>query len=142
MDYAGLASWRGEPVVFTNSDPANHNVRATSARPANEFNVFTGTGGKYEHRFVADAQHRPVRLGCDIHPWMQAWVYVFDHSRFAVTDQRGEFQINSVPPGEYKLVLQQPDVRYIHERRITVSRGQPTKVEVEIRAEQLSQPKE
>lgn len=137
-----LAVREGEPVIFMNSDPANHNVRASSATPKNEFNVFTGTGGKYEHRFVMDSQRRAIRLGCDIHPWMQAWIYVFDHSLFAVTDEQGKFRIGSVPPGEYKLVLQQPDVRYTHERSVTISNQEPARVEVEVRADSLLKPKE
>ena len=137
-----LAVREGEPVIFTNSDAANHNVRAASTNPRNEFNVFTGTDGKYEHRFVSDSQHRPIRLGCDIHPWMQAWIYVFDDSLFAVTDDQGRFRIGSVPPGEYKLVLQQPDIRYTHEQRVTISNQEPAMVKIEIRAGNLSQPKE
>jgi len=137
-----LAVREGEPVIFTNSDPANHNVRTASSQPTNEFNVFTGTGGKYEHRFVTDSQRRAIRLGCDIHPWMQAWIYVFDHPLFAVTDEQGRFHIGSVPPGEYKLVLQQPDIRYTLERSVTISNQEPTKVEIEIRANSLLKPKE
>jgi plastocyanin len=146
QDYAFVprvvAVREGDPVIFTNSDPANHNVRTASAIPQNEFNVFTGTGGKYEHRFLADAKHRPIQLGCDIHPWMQAWVYVFDHSHFAVTDKQGHYRISSVPSGEYNLVLRQPDIRYTREQSVTISTQWPVKVDAEIRAESLAQPKE
>jgi plastocyanin len=135
-----LAVREGEPVVFTNSDPANHNVRTTSLIRSNEFNVYTGNGGKYEHRFAVQA--RPIRLGCDIHPWMQGWIYVFDHPHFAVSNDQGRFRIDFVPNGEYKLTLQQPDIRYTHERKVTVSSKQATRIEVEIRAEDLSQPKD
>ena len=93
----------GEPVTFMNSDPANHNVRTSSSVAKNEFNVFTGSdGGKYVHRFVTEAGHRPVRLGCDIHPWMRGWIYVFEHGCFAVSDAQGRFRIGAVPPGTYK----------------------------------------
>lgn len=137
-----LAVRSGQPVKFINSDPANHNVRTSSSQPTNEFNVFTGVDGSYTHRFAADPQQRPIRLGCDIHPWMRGWIYVFEHPQFAVSDARGRFRIASVPPGEYKLVLKQPDIRYTHERSISVSNAQSTKVEVEIRAENLPKPKE
>lgn len=137
-----IAVRAGEPVNFTSSDAANHNVRASSPNPTNEFNVFTGFGGKYEHRLVSDSQVRPVELSCDIHPWMRGWIYVFDHPAFAVTDAQGKFRIGSVAPGEYKLVAKQPDVRYKHEQTITITNGQTMKVEIEIRAEQLPQRKE
>jgi len=104
--------------------------------------VFTGFGGKYEHRFVADALGRPVELSCDIHPWMRGWVYVFDSPLFSVTDAQGRFRIGPVSPGAYKLVVKQPDVRHIYERNITVTNRQMMKAEIEIRAENLPQPKE
>jgi hypothetical protein len=45
-----------------------------------------------------------VRLQCDAgHTWMTAWIYVFDHPLFAVTDQEGHFAIPDAPPGEYTL---------------------------------------
>jgi plastocyanin len=130
----------GEPVIFTNSDPANHNVRTASPIHTNEFNVYVGTDGKYEHRF--GAQKTPIRLGCDIHPWMQGWIYVFQHPHFAVTDAKGRLHMDSLPPGEYKLVFHQPDIRYNSEETITVSDGKPTRFELEIRDDHLLRPKE
>ncbi|MBI4324214.1 MAG: carboxypeptidase regulatory-like domain-containing protein [Chloroflexi bacterium] len=130
----------GQPVNFTNSDPANHNVRTSSLIARNVFNVFTGMDGKYQHRFVADPEQRPVRLGCDIHPWMRGWIYVFDHPHFAVTDEQGRFRIGSVPPGQYKLLLRQPDLRHAVERAVTVSAGETAKVEVQVQAESPSTP--
>ncbi|MGH9313148.1 MAG: carboxypeptidase regulatory-like domain-containing protein, partial [Vicinamibacterales bacterium] len=47
-------------------------------------------------------------LSCDIHPWMVAWVYVFDRQTFAVTDVRGRFRLENVPPGRYRLGVRQP----------------------------------
>src|SRR5690606_37120358 len=97
LDYAFrpplLAVRSGERVAFSNSDPANHNVRASSLRPGNQFNVYTGSGGEYLHRFEADEKQRPVLIGCDIHAWMRGWVYVFDHPHFAVTDEAGRFAL-------------------------------------------------
>jgi hypothetical protein len=40
-----------------------------------------------------------LTLSCDIHKWMSAKVAVFDHPYFAVTDRRGEFQIERIPVG-------------------------------------------
>jgi plastocyanin len=74
-----LAVRAGQPVKFSNSDAANHNVRTSSSQRTNEFNVFTGSDGSYTHQFATDARQRPVRVGCDIHPWMRGWIYVFDH---------------------------------------------------------------
>jgi plastocyanin len=128
-----LAVLAGQPVKFMNSDPANHNVRTSSPLPTNEFNVFTGIDGSYTHRFVADRQQRPIRLGCDIHPWMRGWIYVFERPEFAVSDEHGRFRIASVLPGRYKLVFRQPDIRYAEEREIIALPGEVTRIEAEVR---------
>lgn len=132
-----LAVRSGQPVKFTNSDPANHNVRTSSPQRTNEFNVFTGVDGSYTHRFVPDPQQRPVRVGCDIHPWMRGWIYVFEHPYFAVTDTQGRFRIAAAPPGRYKLMICQPDVGYSSEQEITVAHGIATSVEVQIKRDDL-----
>src|SRR5690606_2719208 len=46
----------------------------------------------------------PVRLVCDVgHTWEHAWVHVFEHPYFAVSDAEGRFRISDVPPGRYQL---------------------------------------
>jgi plastocyanin len=128
-----LAVRQGEAVTFKNSDPANHNVRASGRNPTNEFNVFTGVDGKYEHRFVPEPNYHPVQLGCDIHPWMTAWVYVFDHVFFAVSDERGRFRITSVPPGEYDLHIVQPAIAHREQRRVRVIANNVSNLSVVVR---------
>jgi hypothetical protein len=111
----------GQPVRFTNGDPANHNVRASSGVRTNEFNVYTGINGSYTRSFAATPNHEPVRIGCDIHPWMLAWIYVFDHALFAVTDETGRFRIENVPIGTYTMQSRQPDLRHAQEKTVRVT---------------------
>ncbi|MBI2925866.1 MAG: hypothetical protein HYY24_09205 [Verrucomicrobia bacterium] len=132
-----IAVRAGQAVRFTNSDAANHNVRTSAAHAKNFFNVFTGNGHAYEHRFVAEAPGRSIPLGCDIHPWMRGWVYVFDHAFFAVTDEQGRFAIPNVPAGRHKLVLQQPDVEWREERSIEVTTNAATQAKVEMEREKF-----
>ncbi len=99
----------GQPVKFTNSDSANHNVRTAAFEAKNQFNVFTGTGNEYVHRFVADKKQRPTRLGCDIHPWMNGWIYSFDHPHHAVTNVEGRFELLQLPVGKHRFAVRQPD---------------------------------
>lgn len=46
-----------------------------------------------------------VQALCDQHPWMRAWIAVFDHPYFTTTDANGSFAIDSVPPGRYRLSI-------------------------------------
>ncbi|MGB0581492.1 MAG: hypothetical protein ACPGVU_17485 [Limisphaerales bacterium] len=44
-----------------------------------------------------------LRIKCDVHPWMFAYLTVVPHSYFAVTDTNGQFQIKHPPHGRYQL---------------------------------------
>lgn len=143
VDYAFtprvLAVREGEAVTFTNSDPANHNVRTTASNKTNEFNVFTGIDGKHEHKFRVEPRYHPVRLGCDIHPWMRAWIFVFDHPWFAVTDKTGQFRIADVPPGEFLFHVVQPDIAHREQQRVSVVATETVKLEIAIRRDAMKQ---
>jgi plastocyanin len=127
----------GQGVRFTNSDYANHNVRSWALEPDNTINIYTGTGGAYEHRFQANRAYRPIRLGCDIHGWMRGWIYVFDHPWFAVTDSSGRFTISDAPDGTYDLEIRQPDGGLKSARSIEVKPGARVQVNVEFKATDL-----
>ena len=45
-----------------------------------------------------------VRVFCEIHSHMSAFILVFNHRYFAVTSADGRYQIGRVPPGRYTLV--------------------------------------
>ena len=46
-----------------------------------------------------------VEVRCTHHPWMRAYMAVFDHPYFAVTRKDGGFTIDSLPPGTYTMMV-------------------------------------
>ena len=44
-----------------------------------------------------------MRVDCDLHSWMTAWVVVAAHPYYAVTKADGEFSFENLPPGSYRL---------------------------------------
>ena len=44
-----------------------------------------------------------VKVECDLHQWMSAWVVVTENPHFALSDKGGAFEIQDVPAGSYKL---------------------------------------
>lgn len=89
----------GQKLLIRNSDPVLHNVHATP-KINKEFNLAQMSGGKDIERTL-DQSEVVVRFKCDVHPWMFAYVGVFPHSYFAVTDKDGKFKIEGVPAGKY-----------------------------------------
>jgi len=44
-----------------------------------------------------------VKVNCDVHSWMSAWIVVAAHPYYAVSDEHGAFTLEGVPPGTYTL---------------------------------------
>jgi plastocyanin len=95
-----LASSVGQFVVFKNSDPILHTAHAlfTSGQP--QFNI-----GLYPGRVSRKPLVTPgaVKIVCEVHPWMSAYIVVSDHPYYAVTDVYGEYLISDIPAGSYRL---------------------------------------
>jgi plastocyanin len=91
----------GQALLVTNEDRARHNVRAIPRRNP-DFNASQDGGAPaLELRFATPEV--AIALVCDLHPWMKAWVGVFDHPWFAVTGVDGSFAWPELPPGEYRV---------------------------------------
>jgi hypothetical protein len=95
----------GTALAVLNNDAVLHNVHGTietGGSPLTVFNVaMPFKGGK-----APQVLKRPgaIKLRCDAgHTWMSAYVHVFDHPFYAVTDAQGRFTIKDVPPGKYTL---------------------------------------
>lgn len=130
-----LAIRAGDSVTFTNSDTTIHNVRSTAAIAP--FNVNLDAGDEYVHTFVRAGDLRtPVTLGCVYHGGMRAWIYVFDHPFYAVTDESGVFRFENVPAGRYTLEMVHPAGQLRWSRPVTLSAGKEQTVEVDVSAAQ------
>jgi plastocyanin len=136
-----LAVRTGETVRFTNDDPANHNVRAQDANPGNTFNINTASGSldPNTHQFIS-THGRPVQLFCDIHPWMTAWIYVFDHDQFAVTNADGNFRIENVPVGHSTIAIRQPAGGLVRDLAVDIRPAATTRVEVRFAPADVAMP--
>ncbi len=96
-----LAVQTGQKLIVKNSDPCVHNVH-DKPKDNPESNQVQMPGGA-DLTFTFDKPEPFLKFQCDVHPWMFAWVSVFDHPYFAVSDKDGKFTIKNVPPGKYTL---------------------------------------
>ncbi len=98
----------GQTLDVTNSDPVTHNIHP---RPHlnREWNQSQDPGSEpLARRFV-----RPeimIRVKCNIHAWMHAWIGVVDSPYFAVTGKDGSFELNNLPPGNYTIEAWQEEL--------------------------------
>ena len=95
-----LAIQAGTSVDFPNNDKTYHNVFSLSR--AKRFDL--GRYPKSQVRTVRFDRPGVVRVFCDIHSHMSAFILVFAHRYFATTDESGAYRIEGVPAGPYRLV--------------------------------------
>ncbi len=106
-----LAVTVGSTVDFPNSDRVYHNVFSLSK--ARRFDL--GRYPRGRSRSVRFDQPGVVRVFCEIHSHMSAFILVFAHRYFATTDAEGRYRIDGVPPGTYTLAVWNDGV--VRERR-------------------------
>lgn len=95
-----LAIVAGTTVDFPNNDVTFHNVFSLSK--ARTFDLGRYPAGR--SRSVRFDRPGIVRVFCDIHSHMTAFILVFAHRHFAVTDAEGGYRLPNVPPGTYTVV--------------------------------------
>jgi plastocyanin len=93
----------GERARVKNADPLVHNPHGRLGKPT----VFNLALPRDQMIDITRRLTQPgvVRVVCDVHPHMTAWVVVHDSPYYAVTDERGAFRIEGLPPGSYKVTM-------------------------------------
>jgi len=98
-----LGIMAGQQIKIKNSDPILHNVHSKPVVAGNEeFNIAQSNQGQANEKTFTKPEVL-VRIKCDVHPWMFAFVGVMDNPFFAITDDDGNFKIPNLPPGDYTL---------------------------------------
>jgi Polysaccharide lyase family 4, domain II len=117
-----LAMGVNEFLEIDNSDPILHAAHALFHEGQPQFNV-----GMYPGRIV----HKPmvaagiVKVICEVHPWMNAYVFVAENPYYAVTDIYGRYEIRGVPPGTYRIKAWH-ELLGTQEQKVIVTDGKTT----------------
>jgi hypothetical protein len=89
----------GSTVKFPNFDTIFHNVFSTSESAAFDLGLYKAGEGR-EVKFDKEGV---VRLGCNLHANMSAWIVVVKQPHYVITDSSGKFLFRSLKPGKYLL---------------------------------------
>jgi plastocyanin len=118
---------RGSRVRFPNEDPILHNVFSVSAPNQFDLGLYKGRPGK-EKRFD---QPGVVRVYCNVHHDMVAYIVVLDTPYHASPNAAGEITLRGLPRGPGKLVVwhEQADPRTVD---LELPQKGPLKIDLEV----------
>jgi polysaccharide lyase family 4-like protein len=116
----------GQPLKIKNSDDTLHNIHP---RPTinDEFNIGQPRKGMESTRtFTKREVMFPV--GCDVHPWMRAYISVLDNPFYTVTSEDGTFEIKGLPAGDYEIEAYHEKLKTMSQK-VSVKSGEKAKLD-------------
>jgi carboxypeptidase family protein len=121
-----VAMQANQPLKIKNNDDTLHNIHPRPTVNA-EFNIGQPRKGM-ESTKTFDKKEVMFPVGCDVHPWMRAYISVLDHPFYAVTKEDGTFEIKGLPPGDYEVEAYHEKLK-TQTQKVTVKAGEPAKVD-------------
>ncbi len=119
-------------LEILNNDGILHNVHTYCIKNPS----FNKAQPKFKKKMTAVFKFpEMIKVACDAHRWMSAWIVVAEHPYYALTAADGSFKMSDIPPGTYQL-------QYWHEKlgkvtkEITVKPGEKTVVNMEYKQKQ------
>jgi len=97
----------GTRVSFPNRDQTRHHVYSFSEAKRFEIPLYKGTPAEP----ILFDQPGPVTLGCNIHDWMTAYVFVSESPYFALTGESGAATVANLPDGDYAVRVWHPRLK-------------------------------
>ncbi|MFQ5506177.1 MAG: carboxypeptidase regulatory-like domain-containing protein [Planctomycetota bacterium] len=121
-----------QELKIHNSDPVMHNIRATPKRNK-KFNFSQHSKGQEDSR-TFPRREIPIKVKCDVHGWMGAYLCVVENPFFQVTGDGGIFELGKLPPGTYTVAAWH-ELYGEKTRSLTVGDTETKKVEFRFKAQ-------
>lgn len=115
----------GQFLLLKNNDPILHTAHAYTPQGQPHFNVGLYPGKVSRKPLISAGV---IKILCEVHPWMSAYVVVTDHPYHAVTDLYGAYEIQDVPPGTYRLKVWHESLG-TQEKQVEVKSGTTSRVD-------------
>jgi hypothetical protein len=97
-----VAAREGDNLLIKNTAAISHNFSINGN--GQSYNPSIPAGKEYKAEEPLKADRLPTPFSCGSHTWMQGRIRVFDHPYFAVTDEKGNFEIKNAPEGKFRIV--------------------------------------
>jgi hypothetical protein len=94
-----IAMQARQKIRIVNGDKTSHNIHPMPETNREWNKSQPPDTAPFEEMFAREEVGIPVK--CNVHPWMRAYISVFRHSHFSVTNQSGAFSLKNLPPGTY-----------------------------------------
>src|SRR6266850_2336958 len=91
----------GQTLNIKSSDDTMHNIHGLP-NLNKEFNESQAKAGSVSARTFT-VPEIGIKIKCDVHPWMGAWMHVVENPFHAVTGTDGKFKIDKLPAGTYEV---------------------------------------
>lgn len=100
-----------DQISIMSKDPLSHTIHTYEVDGATRTTIFNVAVPNQFFKFSQKVRLRKgkvVKVECDTHKFMHAWMLVLDHPYFSVVDPEGSYSIENIPPGTYQLVAWNP----------------------------------
>lgn len=97
----------GTTIRFPNNDKIRHHVYSFSKTKSFQIPLYKDK----EPDPILFSKPGVVPLGCNIHDWMNAYVFVSESPYFSISDKQGSAQIKNLPQGKYLAKLYHPKLK-------------------------------
>ena len=77
-------------------------------------------GGKFEVKYLKEKEKWPMKVTCDIHPWMEAYWVVLDHPYVAITNEKGDFEIADLPVGDHEIMVWHEKIGLVARSKVVI----------------------
>lgn len=117
-----------QAITVRNSDSTLHNIHTFAEKQRSE-NFAQPMKG--DERDIVFKRAEIVKIKCDVHPWMSAFIGVFDHPYHAATGDDGSCIIE-LPAGDYEIGGWHEDLGDLDPVTVTIKAGEVSEIDLEV----------
>lgn len=135
----------GHGVEVINMDPVMHDIQAYETSQAHGTRILFNSPLPFNHRhkrgdLLATHDHQPSKslvqqfhlqkgrrtfvMQCGFHAYMESWAIAVDNPYYVMTDRKGQFSIDQIPPGSYDLRAWHPSIKQVIRKRVIIKPGE------------------